>query len=466
MKKLTQKFLLELFKSCLVTEEIFNICFTYLEYHYLKDEINKIFWQTLKQYKTKEGFIPSIGQLSQTIESNNNIGGEKKEKLEELLNQIKKTSVENTESLILSLEQFLKDSKSVEFYDTFAEMYNQNKKDDARSYLLEFSKEISIFSLTANQVYFSDIFEEFEERRLERLFREKNERDLRRIPFSIDPLDYISHGGVVRGDTAIFLGRSGSGKTKLLKHFGVNAARQGAFVFHVQGEGTKQECLDLYDATIAGVSLWETEQGLGDIVRVKKIIKASSHITQNGGKIIVRSIEELMGSDLLSVEKMLLDLFKIYGRKPDVLILDYFELLEPGDGKKYGASEERARRKKLANILKNLAIKHNIVILTATQASNISPTDYNNSDFVMTRNDISENKSVLDPFSFFITMNQTREEYQYGIMRLYVDKIRKNRGGQIFFIKQHYETERFYDKNQSIELFEKDWEKEYYNKTA
>lgn len=71
----------------------------------------------------------------------------------------------------------------------------------------------------------------------------------------------------------------------------------------------------------------------------------------------------------------------------------------------------------------------------------------------MTRYDISEFKGAVKPFSYFGTLNQTKDEYEAGIMRIFNDKIRKKKAKQVIRICQAYEFDRFYDRNRTIKEF-------------
>ncbi len=73
----------------------------------------------------------------------------------------------------------------------------------------------------------------------------------------------------------------------------------------------------------------------------------------------------------------------------------------------------------------------------------------------MTRFNTSQGKNLVDPFSFFITMNQTPDEKNKKIMRLYMDKVRKYKSGQLVHIYQNYEFEKFYDRMKTVKEFYK-----------
>ena len=123
---------------------------------------------------------------------------------------------------------------------------------------------------------------------------------------------------------------------------------------------------------------------------------------------------------------MIIDIENTQG-KLDFMCLDYLELFDPGDGKRYGTSNdaERKRREAVSNKLKNIAVEFDIAIFTATQAATVATELLNDPEFVQTRYHISEFKGVIKPFSYFVTLNKTKDEEDNDFMRIYIDKMRK-----------------------------------------
>jgi murein tripeptide amidase MpaA len=134
----------------------------------------------------------------------------------------------------------------------------------------------------------------------------------------------------------------------------------------------------------------------------------------------------------------------------DLVTIDYLEKIQPISNYQYKPSEERERRKLLADQMKNIALEFKTRILTATQASTIEASQWNDPNFVMTRFNISEVKALVDPFSFVFTLNQTGDEYESRYMRIYGDKIRNYPAKQTIGIYQAYHFEKFYDRKKTI----------------
>jgi replicative DNA helicase len=261
-----------------------------------------------------------------------------------------------------------------------------------------------------------------------------------------------NNGGPETGECVLWLGDSGAGKSQVLVSVGICAARQGFRVAHLQLEGTREQCLNRYDAAWTGTLYQDVK--LGNITEkkmqvTKKIVKK---LCKND--IIVSSEETFNAKTIVDVRRELKDMEKSYG-KIDVIIIDYLELLEVGDGHNYSPSEERFRQAKIAKAMKMLAMEFNAVVHTATQSSSISDEQKQDPEFVITRAQLSEDKGKIRPFDIFITINQTRDEAKQEVMRLHTDKLRDYKNGDPIYICNNFAYSRFYDRKRTLNT---DWD--------
>ena len=171
-----------------------------------------------------------------------------------------------------------------------------------------------------------------------------------------------------------------------------------------------------------------------------------------GGEIYVEAFEQFNTASLLDVRNSLIELIKTHGDIHLVLI-DYLEKTDPGDGKRYSIEQEKQRREAIAQRMKNIAVEFTTRVATATQSHGIEKRLLNDPQFVMDRFNTSMGKNLVDPFSFFITFNQTEDEKDKGVMRLFCDKMRNYKSGQIITIAQDYEHSKFCDIKKTSENY-------------
>jgi replicative DNA helicase len=443
--KLSPTFIVELFQSCLSSTKIVDICILHLKFHYLESDAQKqVFKFITDTYQTTET-LPTIGVIAQNFSAN-------KEVLS-LLNEIKNTngSKQEGEQLIEQFEEFIKHSRFIEVFNTTHDLYQEGKREEAISFMSGESMLINDFSI--KQKYYTTVFKGYTERDEKRILKAKSSTNLDgKIPTGIRELDEITYGGWRRKTSALILGQSGQGKSTALRWFGIAAARTGHIVVHFQMEGPESECLEGYDAAWTATKLTDfdsKEYGDIDLQTQSLIEKARRDITtQFKGEIIVYATESF---DALTIEKsreVLNDVVVIYGRV-DLILYDYLEIAETVKDYK----DERKRREKIANNITNIAIEFDAASVTATQAKDVTPQELIDPDFHMTRHHISEFKGCLKPFSYFLTLNATPEEYRQDIMRIYCDKFRRYRAGQTIIIAQKKDIGRFYESQRTLTDF-------------
>ena len=445
---LASNFVTELLAIALSKRTIFDIVRQYMKFSYFQIESEKKLWQWVTSRYDKTGRIPTIGQIQQQFSEDESV----LEKVAEISDvEIDEENVGSEAVILDTFERFIKKMKFLEANDKITDYYNQGKKDQAWDMFVKYADEFSKFSI--QDAKFETVFGDFAKRQAQRQSEDYNFRF--KIPTGIDEVDYRlggETGGPETGECVLWLGDSGAGKSQVLVHCGVSAARQGHRVAHFQLEGTKEQCLNRYDAAWTGTLYSEVK--LGNIPAKKMEVSKRIINKLKRSDIIVSSEETFNAKTLVDVRRELKEMEKSYG-KIDVIIIDYLELLEVGDGHNYSPSEERFRQAKLAKGMKMLAMEFNAVVHTATQSSNIPEECKNDPEFVITRAQLSEDKGKIRPFDIFITINQTRDEMKEEIMRLHTDKLRDYKNGDPIHICNNFAYARFYDRKRTMEM---DWD--------
>lgn len=438
---LTSNFVAELFAAALEKRTVFDIVRQYLKFSYLQIESEKKLWQWVTNRYDKTGKVPTIGQIQQHFSDDEGI----LDKLEEI-GDVEIDEQGGYELIVESFEKYIKKMKFLEANDKIADVYNRGEKDNAWDLFVKYAEDFSKFSI--QDAKFETVFGDFAERQAKRKSDDWKYRF--KVPTAIDEIDYRlggENGGPETGECVLWLGDSGAGKSQVLVHVGVSAARQGFRVAHFQLEGTKEQCLNRYDAAWTGTLYQDVK--LGNITSKK--MEVSKRIIKKLRKsdIIVSSEETFNAKTLPDIRREVKEMEKTYG-KIDVIIIDYLELLEVGDGHNYTPHEERFRQAKLAKGMKMLAMEFNAVVHTATQSSNIPEEQKNDPEFVITRAQLSEDKGKLRPVDIFITINQTRDEAKDEIMRLHTDKLRDYKNGNPIHICNNFAYARFYDRKRTL----------------
>lgn len=442
--RLASNFIIELLAYSLVNRTTFEVVKQYLKFSYLQREEEKKFVQWLFRNFDKTGRIATIGQLQQAFIKDDNVL--------ELLADIGDVEVDDTsnghDSILSTFQEYLRQMMFLDSNDKIADAYNRGDKDRAYQLFVKLADELGKFSIL--DASFEPVFEGFEKRMSQRKSTDFSYRF--KVATMIDELDYIlggSNGGVESGEYGLIIGDSGSGKSQALIHLGIAASRQGYRTAHFQLEGTKEQCLNRYDAAWTGTMYHDMKQGEVDDKKMKVLKKIIAKMKKTD--IYIDACEEWGGKSLADVRKALKELVKKHG-KIDVIIIDYLELLEVGDGIRYTPGEERYRREKLSRGMKSLAMEFNAVVWTATQCNDLSLEERNDPAFVISRHNINEAKNVIRPTDIFISLNCTNEESSEQLMRIYVDKAREHKGRQIIRIANNFKYARFIDRQRTAEI--------------
>lgn len=434
---LSENFIVELFKSCISNRNVLELVKQHLQFHFLPDESHKKIWNAIIQIFELTNSVPTMGVLTEKLKSDN--------KCLNVLLDIKRCKIPDASAILPSFETFIKEVRFVSLYTETGKLWNKGDQDKAIAELAKESEKILKFSLSSG--LYAKVFLDFDKRQEQRQHKEHLED--KKIPLGIHCMDFDIRGGGRVGTSGLLLARSGTGKTTFLRWVGIAAARIGLRVVHFQIEGTEEECLEAYDAAWTGTTLEDIEFGNLSKENVRKIKNVNNDLIQGKGEIFVIAPEEFGSLYIEECDEMIEDLEKTYG-KISLALFDNIELFETKGQFPNSEMGERKRRESLGNKITNIAIKRKLFSLATTQANDIRPDKYNNPDFVMTRSDISEFKGMVKPFSYFWTWNVTDDEYNASMGRIFNDKFRRHKSGQVRKIYTDSESARFYDSSRTL----------------
>lgn len=442
---LADNFVLELFKCAFKNDFIFETLIKYLKYSYLTFDYEKKFWKKCQQLYFDKNRPPSIGLVQAELK--------KDEDVRDFIYEIKQSDDVDPKDLILSFQQFVKESMFVEIFEQSGDLYNRGEQKQAIQLFQKGSENINNFSLY-DKVY-EKLFGNFNDRFFE---RQNTESHNDKVPFYIDKMDEHTFGGPEKGESVLFLAESGIGKSQLLIHYAVRTAVAGKKVAFFQIEGTKKQVMTRMDAAWSGIPYHEIKfsQISGDETKRRK--KINDALKKMSGEIFIEAFEKFGGISTNGLKQSIKEMKKLYG-DIDLVCIDYLELCDLEDGVNYGPSMERFRQQKIAQHFKEIAMEENVVVATVTQASNLASDLKNDSSFVMTREYLAEDKGKIRAFDYFYTLNQTIDEKKHknekgeyaSVIRIYEDKIRDYPSGEVVTIVTNFKRSRFYDKARTLE---------------
>lgn len=171
-------------------------------------------------------------------------------------------------------------------------------------------------------------------------------------------MDRKLFGGMNRGELNIFAGGSGAGKSLFLANLGLNWALQGLNVVYLTLELSEALVSMRIDGMVTGVSTKEIFKDLDDVeMKVKMIGKKA-------GQLQIKYMPS--GKTVNDIRAYIKEYEIKCGKKVDVLLVDYMDLLMP-IGKKISAENLFVKDKYVSEELRNLAMEKKVICVTAAQ---------------------------------------------------------------------------------------------------
>lgn len=440
---LTEEFLMDLFYTCMENDYILAVVMDHVRKEYLPDRDFITLHSCLRSYYKDYKKAPTFSILKQMIANNKSAVS--------LLDDIyDSASVIETEQILEQLENYIKQVRFQKIYKEVGELYNKQGHEEASKKLQEYTEWASTFNLRSSE--FVDVIETFGIRF--KANRQKHNADNKMLPitrFYIDELDAMNNGRDLRTQLTCFMAPTGVGKSHAARWIGKNACQiDGLNVLHFQLEGSKDEVVNAYSASLVSCSTYRYETGTIrdiDMSRMEAMLKAVA------GKLYVKSYPKFNAHvSTIDIRNGIQDFKKRYNINPDVVIIDSIDLLTDSSGRKYGENGERHKRIAVANDLKDLAADEN-VWMVGTYQSTIENRDWlNDEKNVLTEFNTAEAKGLARPMTHLITLNQSDRERKEHTMRLNVAKSRFFEKGEPFKIATDYDNEQFYDQVRTMNI--------------
>ena len=225
-------------------------------------------------------------------------------------------------------------------------------------------------------------------------------------------IDSICKDGLGSGELGVVIAPTGAGKSMVLVHLGAQAVAAGKTVVHYTLELSEESVGSRYDSCLTGVCL-------SDLFSFKELVYEK--VQDISGTLIIKEYP----TKSASVKTLQNHLQKLSHRniKPDMIIVDYGDLLKP-------TSSHRERRRGLQSIyerLRALAQENQCPVWTASQTNRSGL----NAE-VITMESISEAFSKCFVADFIFSLSRTIEDKNNNTGRVFVAKNRFGADGLVY----------------------------------
>lgn len=245
----------------------------------------------------------------------------------------------------------------------------------------------------------TDIGHEYKENIVERY--ESTIRDV--IPTGWDVIDELVDGGFGKGELVIFAAPPGIGKSWALINIGMAAVKAGKTVVHYTLELNEGYVGQRYDAVLTGIAVPNLKFSLDDV---------KSQVGNLNGELIIKYWPTKSAG--LNALRASLDKLKLQGKNPDVIIVDYADLLK-GNSRK----ERHEELEELVEGLRGIAGEYECPLFTASQINRSGA-----EDDIITGTKIAGSFSKLMTADFVVSLSRKIEDKLAGTGRWHVIKNR------------------------------------------
>ena len=226
-------------------------------------------------------------------------------------------------------------------------------------------------------------------------------------------IDDITKGGLGKGELGVVVAPTGAGKSMVLVHLGAQALIAGKNVLHYTLELADTVVANRYDSAITGVELKNLS------IFKEKIYDEIKDIQ---GKLIVKEYPTRSAS--IQTIKNHVEKLKRRDFSPDMIIIDYGDLIRPEKG---GKDEKRHQLETIYEELRGIAQICECPLWTASQTNRSGL----NAE-VITMESISEAFNKCFVADFICTVSRTVEDKNTNQGRIFVAKNRNGPDGLVY----------------------------------
>jgi len=334
-----------------------------------------------------------------------------------IINTIDKDVFSNKELILDIVEDFARKSKMKEAIKKSVVLLKENKISDIE--VLVKDALLVNRNVDCGQDYFTDVND-----RIHRLYQKKAEDRFRLL---FDSMNKNMEGGLCAKELAIVVACAGVGKSIFLVNQGARSLLDGKNVLYISCEMSEDKIGNRFDSVLTLLKNSKLKEPATQLKLHERLGIIKDKIQ---GRLIIK--EYPTGTiNVNHIRALLMQLSLHQNFKPDLIIVDYLELLRPNRI----IDAEYLAQQRIAEELRGLAMEHKCLVWTASQANRMG-----RKVSIITDAELGDSFGKIRPVDFAISLNQTQEEHDNGQLRVYVMKARDGRQGYVVPVTIDYST--------------------------
>lgn len=414
------EFQCQLLKLLTVDSRFATSIFKYLRPEFFENQVLQWAMDVLIKHRDRYNQLPSLHVV---LDESRRLGPDHQAIYRATVESVIATPIRDDHWLRDQVLDFIKRGIFVKSFHEAKASYNSGKVTDAYDTMQKSMDELqrATWDPAARTFFFEDLSARMVRRTEANLAAEY-------IPTGFPTLDKILGGGARKGEAHAWVAFPKVGKSTLLQNHGVAAVRNALRnVLHIVFEGRMAQFEDRYDAAFSQAAYADVKRGIVDADAYARLRQEYQMYRQC---LVMRDFTHRWENTVLDIQEELLALKRDYNWVPDLIIVDYADLMSGRNGPYRG---EREKQKDAYRDIKSLA-NRGYAVWTATQA--VRPDEKDDvTQHLLKARDVADAYDKVRILDFIGTINQTLEERRLHAMRLYPDTARDVQlNGQAFAV--------------------------------
>ena len=262
-------------------------------------------------------------------------------------------------------------------------------------------------SVDVGQKYFSDINDRWD--------RTHNAAEVDKYKTLLPSLNQSLEGGLGEKELAMVIAPPGVGKSLWLVNQAVESMIEGRKVLYVSLEMSEDKIAQRFDSVVSLIPQGQLKTGSAQLKVSERLSIFQSNFP--GSKLVIKEFPTGT-ANVNSLRALLVQLRNYDDFIPDIIIVDYLELLRPVRENQH----EYQAQQRIAEELRGLAMETKVLLWTATQTNR-----QGRAVKVITDAELGDSYGKIRTCDFAVSLNQSEQEFDEGRMRAYVVKSRNGR---------------------------------------
>tara|TARA_R110000765_G_scaffold280167_2_gene377650 strand:- start:898 stop:2172 length:1275 start_codon:yes stop_codon:yes gene_type:complete len=366
-------------------------------------------YSIVREFYTKYRKLPADDHILEEIKSlktSSELFSDYRDEIN-LINTLDKKSIDSEEYLLDSVEEFAKQQALKEAIIESVDLIQKKEYNSIHDLIRD------AMSVSRNIDLGTDYFTTVDDR-WDRLTQEDLSPKFQTV---FNTLNSALEGGLAAKELAMVVAPPGVGKSLYLANQAVRSCLDGHNVLYISLEMSEDRVAQRLDSIFTRIRQAELKNKR-DVLK-ERLGTISSHVDKLGAL----KIKEFptKRADVSTIRAYLAQLKNYEDFTPDVIIVDYLELLSTDSKLAEYQAQER-----LAQELRGLASESNCLMWTATQTNREGK-----KVTIITDTELADSYGKTRVCDLVFSLNQTEEEFDGGTARVYVIK---SRNGQARFI--------------------------------